>query len=325
MSKVLYTVAVDTNGMLIKANDAEKAIPYFCPVCKSELILRKSGSTLKGAKRPHFAHRTLTPNCTPETALHYCFKMLLADKLQQHIVDQQSLTIAWHCNYCDEPHSGNLLKKITGLKVEHNLVVCQPDIALFDKENKVFAVIEVVVSHKPEQSALDYYKRNNIIMIQINLSSDIDIDNIDSKIANPNRITTCVNPPCTVCGYAKQKTLLGIYSGQCSYCNSPMKVARINRPTHSGISREPGTFTPNELAIAKENGVVINFNTAAYTKTKFLNNQCGACGEFTWGTKMHFDFIALPYDYVEIVTGHHCNHCYEVSNGFNDPNIEKLL
>src|SRR6266404_4070884 len=140
MLNLLYTVANDRNGNLIKANDAEKGDDFVCPVCKSELILRKSGKTGKGTKRPHFAHRALTPNCTPETALHYSFKTLLAEKLRQHIESETSLAISWRCQYCYAEHLGNLLKKITSIKVEHNMTVCQPDIALFDNNDKVFAV-----------------------------------------------------------------------------------------------------------------------------------------------------------------------------------------
>jgi hypothetical protein len=58
------------------------------------------------------------------------------------------LTISWHCNFCGENHSGNLLKKIKAVNVEQNLIVCQPDIALIDNSEKVFAVIEIVVTHK---------------------------------------------------------------------------------------------------------------------------------------------------------------------------------
>jgi competence CoiA-like predicted nuclease len=77
MKEILYTVATDLYGTLIKAFDAEKGGSFFCPECKTKLILRKSGKTGNGTKRPHFAHRGLTPNCTPETALHSVFKNLL--------------------------------------------------------------------------------------------------------------------------------------------------------------------------------------------------------------------------------------------------------
>jgi competence CoiA-like predicted nuclease len=68
MTKILYTVAKDIDGNLIKASDAEKGKDFFCPVCKTDLILRKSDNIGKGAKRPHFAHRSLSPNSFPATS-----------------------------------------------------------------------------------------------------------------------------------------------------------------------------------------------------------------------------------------------------------------
>jgi hypothetical protein len=148
MTNILYTVAIDNDGNLIKANDAEKDNDFFCPVCKTDLILRKSGKTGKGTKRPHFSHRKLTPNCIPETALHCSYKNLPAKKIEHYLNSKIPLTISWHCNFCGENHSGNLLKKIKAVNVEQNLIVCQPDIALIDNSEKVFAVIEIVVTHK---------------------------------------------------------------------------------------------------------------------------------------------------------------------------------
>lgn len=111
MPSLLYTLATDKDGNLITANDAHKGSDFLCPVCNSELILRKSGNTSKGSKRPHFAHRTLTPNCTPESVLHYSFKLLLAKKISECLENSLPISIFWSCNYCGNLHSGNLLKK----------------------------------------------------------------------------------------------------------------------------------------------------------------------------------------------------------------------
>lgn len=205
MSSILYTVALDQFENLIKAIDAEKGNDFFCPVCKTELILRKSGKTGKGTKRPHFAHRSLTPNCTPETALHYSFKNLLATKIKRHLTNKTPLPISWDCIHCGIKHSGNLLKRISEVRVEHNLVVCRPDIALLDYEAKLFAVIEIIVTHKIEENVIKYFQDNNVILIQIKLASDNDIDNLENKIANPDSVDACYNPKCKICGHFQQK------------------------------------------------------------------------------------------------------------------------
>lgn len=315
---ILYTVATDKDGNLVKANDAEKGDNFFCPVCKTELILRKSGKTGKGTKRPHFAHRSLTPNCTPETALHYSFKNLLADKLQRHIATQKPLPIVWQCKYCYDRHSGNLLKKIKAVIVEYNMTVCQPDIALFDAENKVFAVVEVVVTHKPEKKVLKYYSDNDIILIQINLKSDKDIDELETKIANPDFVGTCFNPKCKSCDHFQQKTQMTIVEGPCWKCHSKMKVAIIEGGMErGGSSSGADKFTPQEIEFAKSKGAIIKVHYSKTVNEKYLANTCPKCGTFAGNFYLFIQYLQpasigeLPSETYDI--GYHCDHCTEIA------------
>lgn len=317
MSKLLYTVATDKFGNLIKANDAEKGNDFLCPVCRTDLILRKSGKTGKGTKRPHFAHRALTPNCTPETALHYSFKTLLAEKLRQYIESERSLPISWRCQYCYAEHSGNLLKRITKVKAEHNMTICQPDIALFDKEDKVFAVIEVVVTHKPEKSVMEYYDQENIILIQINLISDLDLDELENKIAKPELVATCFNPKCTACGHFQQKTTMTIVDGPCWKCHAKVKVAILEggqdrRGSHLG----PDEFTAEETKFARDRGVLIKEHFSKTVRARYLANTCAKCGTFVGNHYLFTDYFVyatsgeFPSETFEI--SYHCNHCAEL-------------
>lgn len=313
MKAILYTIARDKSGTLIKANAAEKGNEYFCPVCDTELILRKSGKTGKGTKRPHYAHRALTPNCTPETALHYLFKNLLGDKIKQHITSQTPLPISWECKYCYDRHSGNLLKKATSVRVEHNLTICQPDIALFATDGSVFAVIEVVVTHKPEESVLKFYNENNIILIQINLTSDVDIENLDSKIANPDFVATCFNPKCKRCGQYQQKTKMTVIDGPCWKCGAKMKVAMVHGTQLSGGSHiGPDRFTKKEIEFATSKGVLIRKQYSRTVNQKYLANTCTKCGTFV-GDHYLFTSYCAPAAYGELPSteyeiGFHCNH-----------------
>jgi hypothetical protein len=315
---ILYTVATDKDGNLIKAIDAEKGNEFFCTICKGELILRKSGKTGKGTKRPHFAHRSLTPNCTPETALHYSFKNLLAKKIEDHIHLQTPFSISWQCNFCSDVHSGNLLKRITTVKVEHNLTVCQPDIALFDKDGKVFAVIEVVVTHQPEDAVLNFYKDNDIILIQINLASDQDIDNLEQKVRNPDIVNTCYNPKCNSCGHFQQKKRMTIIEGDCWKCGGPMKIAAISS-TNGGAIRgssnnlRPSEFADEEIGFARSKGVVLKTQYSKTVGGKYVANSCSKCGSFIGDHFLFTDYIA-PADYGELPSqkfdlGYYCEYC----------------
>jgi hypothetical protein len=328
MTTILYTVATDKDGNLVKANDAEKGNNYFCGVCKGDLILRKSGKTGKGTKRPHFSHRALTPNCTPETALHYSFKNLLANKIQNHISTNQSLPISWECKFCGVNHSGNLLKKITALKVEHNLKVCQPDIALLNAEEKVYAVIEVVVTHKPEENVVKYYKDNHIILIQINLKSDKDIDNLEGKITQPDYVGTCYNPKCKVCGQFQQKKIMTIIDGPCWKCGCTMKIASISTSNYGNIrgssNLDPSGFTSEEINFARSKGVLLKTHFSKTLQEKYLANTCVKCNSFAGDHYLFTEYISpaeydeLPYEKFEI--GYHCENCdeahYESTGGW---------
>ncbi|MBP9923539.1 MAG: hypothetical protein KBF92_06890 [Bacteroidia bacterium] len=318
MDNLLYTVATDKEGHFIKANDAEKSGEFFCPVCKTELILKKSGKTGKGKKRPHFAHRALTPNCTPETALHYSFKILLAEKLQHHLTTQRPLLITWNCIYCNSRHSGNLLKKIKSVKVEYNMTVCQPDIALFENDEKVIAVVEIVVTHKPEETVLKYYKDNNIILIQLNVKSDKDINELEKKIAHPDFVGTCFNPKCKVCGHYVRKTIMTIVDGHCWKCHKIMKVAIVEGGMERGESTSgPDKFTSKEIEFAKSNGVIIKMHYSKTANEKYLANTCSMCGSFAGKYHLFSDYLS-PASLGELPSktydrGYHCNHCIEVA------------
>lgn len=318
MTKILYTVATDKDGNLIKANDAEKGADFFCPVCKTDMILRKSGNTGKGTKRPHFAHRALTPNCTPETALHYSFKNLLAEKIEKLITDETPLSISWLCEYCNDTHSGNLLKKIKAVKVEHNLTVCQPDIALFDKEGKVFAVIEIVVTHKPEEQIINFYKDNDIILIRIDVKSDDDIYKLDEKISRPNFIASCFNPTCKTCGNFLQKKRMTIIDGPCWKCGATMKVATISISTGGLVNGStnnlrPSEFSNEEIEFAKSKGVVLRTQYSKTVNDRYVANTCKECGAFAGDFYLFTQYISpaslgeLPSQTYDI--GYHCEHC----------------
>ncbi|MDR0556734.1 MAG: hypothetical protein LBG43_02530 [Treponema sp.] len=201
--QILYVTAFDENGMLVKANDARKGGKYFCPICNIELILRKSGKVGKGSKRPHFAHHHLIENCAPESALHFSFKKLLLERIKECIDTKMPMNMAWECDYCHSRHEGNLLKKAFDVKEEYNMELCRPDIALFDEKGNIFVIIEIVVTHKPEDSVKKYYKENNIILIQIELDSENDLEKIDEKLKSPSVVDFCFNPKCENCGKYK--------------------------------------------------------------------------------------------------------------------------
>jgi hypothetical protein len=203
------------------------------------------------------------------------------------------------------------------------MVKCKPDIALFDKDNNVFAVIEIVVTHKPEEEVLKFYSDNNIILIQINLTSDKEIDELENKISNPDIVYTCFNPKCVKCGYYLHKTKMTIIEGNCWKCNSKMKVAVIEDGMARGCSLVgPSIFTKQEIEFAKNKGVIIKEHYSKTANERFLANTCGNCGCFIGSSYLYSDYFCsasfgnLPSETFRI--GYHCDHCYELENIINE-------
>lgn len=312
MGKILYTVAKDPSGNLINAKTAEKGIQFSCPVCDKEMLLRKSGNTTKNSKRPHFAHKTLTPNCTPETALHFLFKNKVLKFLEDKIEANQAVPFSWKCKYCPDSHSGNLIKKIKEVRLEYSLNECRPDIVLLDANKSVFAVIEVVVTHAPEKEVLTYCKKNNIVLIQINLTSDEDLNNFDKKFSNPDVVSICFNPKCTTCGHYLNKSTMMVIDGPCYKCGHTMKVA-VKSEYYSTAG--PDEFSPGEIETARSHGAIIQERYSKTRGERYLANVCKNCNSFAGDHYLYTDYAA-PASYgtlpsIKLECGYHCPYCSE--------------
>lgn len=275
--EILYATALNESGSLVHVNEAEKGNSYYCPTCNNDFILKKSGKTGKGSKRPHFAHKNLTTNCTPEGVLHYSFKKLLIDFLEKCTSEDRPLIVNWKCNSCstDYPQTNlttNLLVKTNRIIEEYNLKVCRPDIALLNTEGEVIAAIEIVVTHEPEENVLRYYKENGITLIQINLTSEDDLLNIEEKIINPTIVNLClkINCPNYMNHVAKKKLMIGQL--RCKQCSHLMKVCRVEIDSVFGtiISSK---LTNQDLETAKSNGVLFKKGT----KQRHLIFSCKRC------------------------------------------------
>lgn len=191
IKELLHTIAKDENGDPIHINNAIKGLKYFCPGCNDEFVLRKSDKTGKGSRCPHFAHKNLTPNCTPEGYLHSSFKILLLDKIKVSLENKLPIAISWDCIYCRKEHHANLLDGVCSVDKEFHMKICRPDIALLNEKGNASIVIEIIVSHAPEDNALSFYRTNSIPLINITLNPldpVKELENIDAKIQHPARI-----------------------------------------------------------------------------------------------------------------------------------------
>ena len=248
--EILYSVANDAEGTLTKVSDAVKGKDYYCLECKNKLILKRSGKTGKGSRRPHFSHSIVSTNCTPESVLHFAFKKFLASYLVSLLTGHQALTVSWTCRSCGAGQTGNLLEHVVRVEEEYDLSVCRPDIALLDSKGCLVAAIEIVVTHAPEPSAVHYYREGGVVLVQINLESDEDLDRVQDKIASPSIFDYCSKPRCS--NYRISTTSRTVLASRrpCGRCFSPVELYNIGIQTPFGqqTTRE---FSAEEIELVK--------------------------------------------------------------------------
>lgn len=311
MSELLLPFAHDENGNLIHIDDAEKDVKYFCPNpnCGCELSLRISKIPYgqKYHKRNHFAHKNYPENNCSESFLHHYFKEKCAKYIQMKIDSKSEIPFRWRCKKCYDEHTGNLLRKALKVKTEYNFGDCKSDIALLDVDDKVIIVIEIVVTHKPENKTLQYYRKNNIACLQIKVEDFSDCDKISEKLSHPDDVlvSKCRYHKCR-CGNYKRRAYLQIKLIRCPYCDELTKIAK----KYIGNDEvEPEYFNKEEIEKAEKEGVkFIERNISIVNKHEIVNS-CPHCNNTTF--KTHSNFLKNRHipSVKELELGDQCYSC----------------
>jgi len=189
--EILYKYAEDKNGNIIHINNAQSEGKYICPECKDTFIF-KNGKI----RQKHFSHNHSSANCNSESYLHKTFKLLLLQKINNHIKENTPIEIFWVCNICKNTHNDNLIMGIKNVKEEYTLDNCRPDIVLFNENGQIPIIIEIVVKHEPEMNVIEYCKNHNIVLIRIKLETIDDITDLDNKIKYPSNVVFFNNMKC---------------------------------------------------------------------------------------------------------------------------------
>lgn len=272
MKQILYATAKNNSGDIVLANNAQKGPSYFCIVCGGELILRKSE---KGKRRPHYAHKNLTVNCTPESALHQGFKSLLYERLKSALADKkQEADLEWKCDFCSEVHNINLLDGAVEVRMESSLEGCRPDIVIFSENGKPLKAIEVVVTHFPEPEVENYLKNNGISLVRFDLKDEESLKLLQDQILKASSVSYCPNPKCEKCGLYKKKIKLRIAFTECYNCSTKIKKALA---TVGSSYYGPDNFSADEVILARTRGAVLNAKFSNMAQETYLANICPTC------------------------------------------------
>ena len=298
--EILYSLANDEHGDLVTANAAQRGQAYFCPSCNDEMVFRMGKKV-----RPHFAHKSLNLNCSPETVLHFGFKRLLYERINKALSAAEKLPIQWHCESCCGSHYGNLLKRATHAIEEYNLGACRSDIGLLSKEGNIVAAIEVVVTHLPEQSTAEYYKKKGIPLIIFRLKSDTELSRVGENVLTPDLVDVCLNPKCPSCNEHMPRLSLLLIDGKCWKCKSPMKVAALR-----GDAGYECEFAANHIALANQNGANIQTRYSRTVRDRYPANTCRKCNAIIGGHYLFSDYVADDeYPRTRLDAGYYCPTC----------------
>lgn len=308
--EILYSFANNEKGELVKADAAQRGGTYYCPSCQKEMVHRMGEKV-----RPHFAHKNLSQNCSPETVLHFGFMRLLHERISKSLQAGERISIQWKCEVCCGSHLGNLLKRTAHAEEEYHLGTCRPDIGLLSKEGDVVAAIEIVVSHSPEQSTIEFYKANGIPLLVFKLKSDKELSRVEEEVLKPDIVDVCLNPKCPKCNEHMPRLKPLIIDGKCWKCHSPMKVGALR-----GDAGYECEFNLDHIALANGHGANI---MTRYSKTvghRYAANTCKRCNAFIGDHYLFTDYVAADeYPRIELDAGYYCpNCCNEPDDDYDD-------
>ncbi|MBI3923527.1 MAG: hypothetical protein HY318_19065 [Armatimonadetes bacterium] len=271
-----------------------------CPSCKEPLIAKKGP-----IKKHHFAHDPGT-QCNLESALHCVAKTLIYTGIQGALNHGNPIHLRWKCSRCGDEHGGNLLKRIASVNLELDLGKAQPDILLSDLDNKPIAVIEIVVSHPPDDSALEFYKDAGIAVVEVKLESGEALEAFrDLRELHATRFPRCTRPKCKQCGRPLSPKVLHVVEAACEYCLRTIKLSFVDA---ENLFLGPRDFTLHDILLAEKQGCVLQRRYSERTGKECPAIKCSMCGGFVEEFSPE-DWYEPTSGGPEVVSGHFCRSC----------------
>ena len=264
----------ERRGQLVHVSTVPRGLKCgcVCPVCKETVVARK-GEVMSH----HFAHYR-RGTCSPETVLHYLGKRLLHDRIVRHLAEGKKLPLRWNCPYCPDTHRGDLLKLARQVEMEVQLEGCRPDLVLWDGDEEPVAVLEMVVTHQPDENVLEYCEKRGVTLLQFNLRNVRDLLALEyEQPLRPSHVTLCLRPQCEDCGKPLSPAFLHVLDVSCWRCGFPMRVAFVRADNRTA---GPEVFGERQTDLARRQGVLLRENYSLSSRKRYVANTCPTCGAF---------------------------------------------
>ena len=195
-----------------------RACGCTCPACEGALIARKGRIRVH-----HFAH-DVGNVCDGESALHATAKLLLFQRIQDALKEQDNipdLPMVWHCRICPNgcQHQGNLLKGTSHAAMEQTIpgANIRPDILLTNVDDIPTAFLEIVHTHAPDENVIRYAENNKIPILEFCIETPNDLAQINEKPLHPQtaHIAGC---PCLICRRCQERVCERDRHRHCEHC-----------------------------------------------------------------------------------------------------------
>lgn len=220
-------------GQLVHISEVEsgKHDDCLCAGCGEGLVARKGEKVSH-----HFAHGP-DSNCKGETVLHKVAKLIAAEKIENCVREGRDMWIRWRCKSCPDFHEGNLVKVVAGVEIERSLGPARPDILLRDHQGNPRIAVELVVTHPPEASTVNFYRTSKITLVTIKVKTLEDLEALRLAEALPvSWVDACTRQKCPKCRAGLWGRSLSVIHSHCHKCRGPMRVAKVDVETIYGSS-----------------------------------------------------------------------------------------
>lgn len=210
------------------------------------------------------------------------------------------------CNECSETLSVDLLDRVSIVRREKYVGTVCPDISLLDDNGTPIRFIEVVDSHSPERNVHEYALANGIDVFELHLRAPREFigtrknraldaslaikarlqEIADGEIRVDTHTLLCQRPKCDECGGRLPLRTIAINTKDCWKCGQAVNVAVGSKDDHN---LEPGSFTEEEIAFARSNGVILERRFSAMVMAKYLANVCPHCDQIQGNWFLYMD------------------------------------
>ncbi|MFP4176379.1 MAG: competence protein CoiA family protein [Planctomycetota bacterium] len=297
----------ERNDQLVHVSGVESglACSCVCPLCKEPVVARKGE-----IRRHHFAHFR-QGECRPESVLHRLAKRLLCERLERLLAENRSMPIEWTCSRCPDTHRGNLLKRAKTVDSERPIGSYRPDVTLADAQKSPVALIEMVVTHPPDSSLLEWCRGENIPLLIFQVKDGPDLLSIQhERPLRPSKVSICLRDTCDRCGYPLSEAELHVLDTNCWKCGFAMKVALIRA---DGMVAGPEYFSPRQSERARDQGAELRTAHSSSSATTYLANTCPTCGSLYGSPYLRY-FSRRTAEMDGTSVGKVCLHCTSQRN-----------